>query len=44
MMEEGLYPHMAALARAEGVSPAAVSKALLRLKEATAAGEACAAK
>jgi hypothetical protein len=31
-MDEGRYPHMSALARAEGVTPAAVSKALLRLK------------
>ncbi len=31
-MDEGHYPHMSALARAEGVTPAAVSKALLRLK------------
>jgi len=44
LMDEGLYPHMAALARAEGVSPAAVIKALLRLKEATAVVEDCAAK
>lgn len=32
LMDEGHYPHMSALARAEGVTPAAVSKALLRLK------------
>lgn len=32
MMDEGCYPHMSALARAEGVTPAAVSKALLRLR------------
>jgi hypothetical protein len=31
-MDEGRYPHMSALARAEGVTPAAVSKALVRLK------------
>ncbi len=31
MLDEGLYPNMSELARAEGVSPAAVSKALLRL-------------
>ena len=33
MMDEGLYPSMSALARAEGVTPAAVSKALLRLRD-----------
>jgi hypothetical protein len=31
-MDEGHYPHMSALARAEGVTPAAVSKALGRLR------------
>lgn len=31
-MEEGRYSHMSALARAEGVTPAAVSKAPQRLK------------
>lgn len=32
LMEEGAYPNMSALARAEGVTPAAVSKALIRLQ------------
>ena len=31
-MDEGHYLNMSALARAEGVTPAAVSKALLRLR------------
>ncbi len=31
-MDEGAYPNMSELARAEGVSPAAVSKALIRIK------------
>ena len=32
LMDEGAYPNMSALARAEGVTPAAVSKALIRLR------------
>ena len=31
MMDEGRYPNMSELARDEGVTPAAVSKALMRL-------------
>jgi hypothetical protein len=31
-MDEGRYPNMSDLARAEGVTPAAVSKALARLR------------
>ena len=34
MMDEGGYSSMSALARAEGVTPAAVSKALIRLRTA----------
>ncbi len=32
LMDEKVYPNMSALARAEGVTPAAVSKALIRLQ------------
>ena len=35
MMDEGDYPTMSALARAEGVTPAAVSRALIQLRRAT---------
>gem|GEM_PF-3644127 len=32
MMDDGLYPNMSALARGEGVTPAAVSRALIKLR------------
>jgi transposase-like protein len=32
MMDEGGYPTISALARAEGVTPAAVSRALIQLR------------
>ena len=38
LMDEGVYPNMSALARAEGVTPAAVSKALIRLRRRGATG------
>ena len=44
-MDEGRYPNMSDLARAEGVTPAAVSKALGRLRrEVEGGGEEVAAK
>ncbi len=33
MMDEGRYPNMSELARAEGVNPTAVSKALIRQRK-----------
>ena len=38
LMDEGSYPNMSELARAEGVTPAAVSKALGRLRREVAGG------
>jgi len=39
MLEEGVYPHQSALARGEGVTAAAVSLGLRKLREAGAAAE-----